>query len=165
MPGGYEINRIHFQTSAIESVAVRKQKKTTPEHSTPTQSEQARAAAKLAGLQYVSDSAPGIRRKTTGLSSGYAGPDGKTVRDRETLDRIKALVIPPAWTDVWICSNPNGHLQVTGRDARGRKQFRYHPRWREVRDENKYEKLISFAQALPRIRRRVATHLRQRGLP
>jgi DNA topoisomerase I len=126
---------------------------------------QERDAAELARLQYVNDSARGIRREKSGRSFGYVGPDDKTIRDRKTLSRIRALVIPPAWKDVWICSNPNGHLQVTGRDARGRKQYRYHPRWREIRDENKYEKLISFAQALPRIRRRVATHLRRRGLP
>ncbi len=127
--------------------------------------DQERDAAKLAGLQYVNDTTRGIRREKRGRSFGYIGPDGKTIRDRKTLERIRALVIPPAWKDVWICSNPNGHLQVTGHDARGRKQYRYHPRWRETRDENKYEKLISFAQSLPRIRRRVAAALRRRGLP
>jgi DNA topoisomerase I len=124
-----------------------------------------REAARRAGLKYVNDSAPGIGRKQKGRLFVYVGPSGKPIRDRRTLDRIRGLVIPPAWTGVWICTNPNGHLQVTGRDARGRKQYRYHPRWREVRDENKYDKLISFAHALPRIRRRVAKHLRQRGLP
>jgi DNA topoisomerase I len=123
-----------------------------------------RDAARRAGLQYVSDSAPGIDRKRKGRSFVYVGPTGKVTRDQRTLIRIRGLVIPPAWHDVWICANPNGHLQVTGRDARGRKQYRYHPKWREVRDENKYDKLISFAHALPRIRRRVAKHLRQRGL-
>lgn len=113
----------------------------------------------------MNDSAAGIRRQKRGRSFGYVGPDNKAIRDRKTLTRIRALVIPPAWKDVWICCDPNGHLQVTGRDARGRKQYRYHPRWREIRDENKYEKLISFAQALPRIRRRVAAHLWRRGLP
>ena len=123
-----------------------------------------RKGAKLAGLQYVSDAAPGIRRIKKGRSFAYVGPSGRMVRDERTLSRIRGLVIPPAWKDVWICTNPNGHLQVTGHDARGRKQYRYHPRWREVRDEIKYDKLISFAHALPRIRRRVAKHLRQRGL-
>jgi len=138
---------------------------------TPTGSRKRRGAnqerdgAELARLGYVNDSARGIRREKRGGSFGYVGPDGKTIRDRETRTRIEALAIPPAWKDVWICCNPNGHLQATGRDARGRKQYRYHSRWREVRDENKYEKLIRFAQALPRIRRRVATHLRRRGLP
>jgi DNA topoisomerase-1 len=127
--------------------------------------DQERRDAQLAQLKYVSDSAPGIRRQGRPGSFSYIGPDGKKVRDPETLGRIKALVIPPAWEDVWICTNPNGHLQATGRDARGRKQYRYHPRWREVRDDNKYEKLVSFAQTLPKIRRRVAAHLRKRGLP
>jgi DNA topoisomerase-1 len=124
-----------------------------------------RRAARLAGLQYVSDSEPGIRRERKGRLFAYIAPTGKTVRAEVTLSRIRGLVIPPAWNDVWICAKPNGHLQVTGRDARRRKQYRYHLRWREARDENKYDKLISFAHALPRIRRRVAKHLRQRGLP
>jgi DNA topoisomerase I len=128
-------------------------------------SKEEREDAKLAGLQYVDDSARGIHRQKRGRSFSYVGPDDKTVRDRKTLARIQALVIPPAWKDVWICGNPNGHLQVTGRDSRGRKQYRYHTRWREIRDENKYGKLISFAQSLPRIRRRVASHLRRPGLP
>jgi DNA topoisomerase-1 len=126
---------------------------------------QERDDAKLAGLQYVNDSARGIRREKRGRSFRYVGPDDETIRDRKTLSRVRALVIPPAWKDVWIFCNPNGHLQVTGRDTRGRKQYRYHSRWREIRDQNKYEKLISFAHALPRIRRRVTTHLRRRGLP
>jgi DNA topoisomerase I len=122
-------------------------------------------AAEQAGLRYIDDSVPGIRRERRGKSVRYIGPDGKSVKDRKTLDRIRGLVIPPAWRDVWICCYPTGHLQVTGRDARGRKQYRYHPRWREIRDENKYEKLISFALALPRIRRLVNSHLRRQGLP
>jgi DNA topoisomerase-1 len=125
----------------------------------------AREAAALAGLQYVTDSASGIRRKKKGRSFTYVGADGKAICDRETRSRIQSLVIPPAWKEVWICRNPNGHLQATGRDARGRKQYRYHRRWRDVRDENKYENLIDFARALPRIRFHVATHLRRRGLP
>jgi DNA topoisomerase-1 len=126
---------------------------------------QERVAAKRARLHYVNDAARGIVRQRHGRSFRYVGPSGKTIRDRGTLARINALVIPPAWTDVWICSDPRGHLQVTGRDARGRKQYRYHARWREIRDENKYEKLIIFAKVLPRIRRRVARDLRRRGLP
>jgi DNA topoisomerase-1 len=124
-----------------------------------------RVAAEAAGLQHVSDSAPGIRGEKKGRGFAYVDPDGKIMRDRGTLARIRALVIPPAWTDVWICCDPNGHLQVTGRDSRGRKQYRYHPRWRETRDADKYERLIGFAQTLPLIRRRVAAHLRRRGLP
>jgi DNA topoisomerase I len=142
-----------------------RRKKLTSSSEIPGEMEQDRDAAKLAGLQYVNDAARGIRREKRGQSFGYVGPDGKAIRDQKTLDHIRALVIPPAWNDVWICCNPNGHLQATGRDARGRKQYRYHPRWREVRDENKYAKLISFAHALPRIRRRVSHDLRRKGLP
>ena len=144
---------------------MRRRKKLTRGSDIPGEKERDRDVARQAGLQYVNDSGPGIRREKRGRSFGYVGPDDKTIRDRKTLDRIRALVIPPAWKDVWICSNPDGHLQVTGRDARGRKQYRYHTRWREIRDEDKYEKLISFAQALPRIRRRVARDLRRKGLP
>jgi DNA topoisomerase-1 len=124
-----------------------------------------RDAAHQARLRYVNDNISGIRRKRRGKAVSYVGPNGKPVRDAATLARIRALVIPPAWNDVWICAEPDGHLQVTGRDARGRKQYRYHTRWREVRDENKYKNLIRFAQALPRIRSRVAAHLRRKGLP
>jgi DNA topoisomerase-1 len=92
-------------------------------------------------------------------------PNGRTISNPVERERIRSLVIPPAWTDVWICTDPRGHLQATGRDARGRKQYRYHPRWREVRDEVKYGRLITFAQALPRIRARVAGHLRRQNLP
>jgi DNA topoisomerase-1 len=95
----------------------------------------------------------------------YLTPDGKRLRDAATLERIRTLVIPPAWTDVWICTDPRGHLQATGRDARGRKQHRYHPRWRQVRDETKYDRLIGFAQSLPAIRRRTAEDLGLVGLP
>ncbi len=121
-------------------------------------------AARAAGLRYVHDYAPGIRRVCSGKSFRYVGPDGKAVRDPEVLRRIRSLVIPPAWTDVWICPSANGHLRATGRDSRGRKQYRYHPRWREVRDETKYDKVIAFAQALPRIRARVEHDLALPGL-
>jgi DNA topoisomerase I len=106
---------------------------------------------------------PGIRRRPEGESFVYTAPDGRAVDDEETLDRIRRLVIPPAWTDVWISPLANGHIQVTGRDARGRKQYRYHPRWRSVRDADKYGRLIEFARALPKLRRRVQRDLRQRG--
>jgi DNA topoisomerase I len=122
-------------------------------------------SAKAAGLRYVSDARPGIRRKRHGTGFRYIDPDDKAVRDKETLGRIKSLVIPPAWKDVWICTNPKGHLQVTGRDARGRKQSRYHPRWREVRDETKYERMMIFGAALPVIRERVEHDLSLPGLP
>ncbi|WP_348267172.1 DNA topoisomerase IB [Edaphobacter paludis] len=122
-------------------------------------------SAKAAGLRYVSDAKPGIQRKRAGKGFRYIDSDGKPVRDKETLARIKSLVIPPAWTGVWICPNPKGHLQVTGRDAKGRKQSRYHPRWREVRDETKYERMILFGTALPGIRERVEQDLAMPGLP
>src|SRR4051812_31617892 len=137
-----------------------------PPHATPSIVALASVeAAKDARLRYVSDHQPGIVRKRKGSGFTYAGPDGKPVRDDETLKRIRSLVIPPAWTDVWICPHPNGHLQATGRDARGRKQYRYHPRWRTVRDETKYSRLIAFGLALPRIRARVDADLAQPGLP
>lgn len=122
-------------------------------------------SARAAGLRYVSDSRPGIARKAAGKSFRYTMPDGKAVREAETLGRIKSLVIPPAWTDVWISTHSNGHLQATGRDVKGRKQSRYHPRWREVRDETKYERMALFAEALPVIRERVAHDLARPGLP
>ncbi len=122
-------------------------------------------SAKEAGLRYVSDTKPGIQRKRAGKGFRYIGVDGRPVRDRETLARIKSLVIPPAWKDVWICPEPKGHLQATGRDAKGRKQSRYHPRWREVRDETKYERMLLFGAALPRIREWVEHDLGLPGLP
>jgi DNA topoisomerase-1 len=121
--------------------------------------------ARAAGLCLVSDSVPGIRRQRRGNGFRYLRPDGRPVRDRPTLGRIRALAVPPAWCAVWICPRDDGHLQATGRDARRRKQYRYHRRWREVRDETKYERLIAFARALPRIRRRVERDLALPGLP
>jgi DNA topoisomerase I len=123
-------------------------------------------SAKVAGLRYVDDrTAPGIRRVGRRPPFRYLNSSGRPVKDARVLERIRALVIPPAWTGVWICADPQGHLQATGRDARGRKQYRYHPRWRVVRDEAKYGRLIPFARALPRIRRQTAVHLRRPGLP
>ncbi|TMJ61934.1 MAG: DNA topoisomerase IB [Alphaproteobacteria bacterium] len=122
-------------------------------------------AAKRAQLRYVHDSMPGITRHAARNGFDYRVPDGSLVRDIATLKRIRALAIPPAWTDVWICRDPNGHLQATGRDQRGRKQYRYHPRWREVRDEAKYGKLLIFARVLPLIRARVEEDLKRPGLP
>jgi DNA topoisomerase I len=127
--------------------------------------EDAPAAARAAGLRYVNDAMPGILRRRDGDSVRYVDADGAEVRDEATLARIKSLAIPPAWTDVWICARDNGHLQATGRDARGRKQYRYHPRWRAVRDEVKYERMISFGKALPSIRKAVDEALRLPGLP
>ena len=121
-------------------------------------------SAREAGLRYVSDTSPGIMRRREGRGFRYVDADGKPVRDEETLARIRSLVIPPAWRQVWICANPKGHMQVTGRDARGRKQSRYHPRWREVRDETKYERMLLFGVALPEIRERVEHDLALPGL-
>lgn len=121
--------------------------------------------AKAAGLCYVSDTSPGIRRKRVGKNFSYIDLNGKPIHDKEELKRIRSLAIPPAWTNVWICPRPNGHIQATGRDAKGRKQYRYHPRWREVRDETKYSRMIAFGEALPRVRSRVAKDLARPGLP
>ncbi len=122
-------------------------------------------SAKAAGLRYVSDAKPGLKRLKRGKSFRYTTADGGAVRDAEVLGRIKSLVIPPAWVDVWISPWSNGHLQATGRDVKGRKQSRYHPRWREVRDETKYERMSHFADALPTIRERVRQDLGLPGLP
>jgi DNA topoisomerase-1 len=122
-------------------------------------------AAESVGLRYISDDRPGIRRRRSGKGFAYTRPDGATLSDPHVLKRIKALVIPPAWTDVWICPFADGHIQVTGRDAKGRKQYRYHPRFREVRESTKYERMVAFAEALPAIRAMVREHLALRGLP
>ena len=116
------------------------------------------------GLVYSSDAQPGIARRRRGRGFEYRDPEGKKIRDAAVLDRIRALSVPPAWTDVWVCVSPRGHLQATGRDARRRKQFRYHPRWTALRDANKYSRLIGFCRVMPRLRRRVARDLRRPGL-
>src|SRR5205823_13423824 len=112
-------------------------------------------AAEEAGLQYVSDDRPGYTRRASNGEFDYLDTQGEQIRDEQRLLRIKRLAIPPAWNDVWICPSANGHIQATGRDARRRKQYRYHERWREIRDENKFGRLADFAKALPNIRRRV----------
>jgi DNA topoisomerase I len=116
-------------------------------------------------LRFVSDVMPGIGRRRVGRHFSYLSPDGTPLRDPDAVRRIKALAIPPAWTDVWICPDRRGHLQATGRDARGRKVYRYHPRWREVRDEAKYGRMLAFARALPKIRQRVQEDLALPDLP
>ena len=121
-------------------------------------------AARAAGLRYSADSDPGIARVKRGGGFGYRDAAGKAVRDAETLARIRSLAIPPAYADVWICADPQGHIQATGRDARGRKQYRYHPRWRAHRDETKFHHMAEFAEALPLIRARVEADLRRPGL-
>src|SRR5258708_32203882 len=123
------------------------------------------AAARAASLRYVSDAMPGITRRRAGTGVAYRDPRGQLIRDRSVLKRIRSLAVPPAWTDVWICPDPNGHIQAVGRDARGRKQYRYHPSWRSVRDEAKYGRMLLFARVLPRIRARVEADLALRGLP
>jgi DNA topoisomerase-1 len=122
-------------------------------------------AAEAAGLRYVSDSRPGIRRKKAGKGFCYVQPDGTRLSDGRHLRRIRSLAVPPAWTDVWICPFADGHIQATGRDARRRKQYRYHARFREARESTKYEHLVDFAQALPVIRAKVCRHMSLRGLP
>jgi DNA topoisomerase-1 len=122
-------------------------------------------SARAAGLRYISDALPGIARRPARAGFRYVDADGAAVRDRSTLARIRALAVPPAWTEVWICPQEDGHLQATGRDARRRKQYRYHERWREVRDESKYGRLVEFGRALPRIRRQVTRDLARAGMP
>ncbi|HEX8663387.1 MAG TPA: DNA topoisomerase IB [Beijerinckiaceae bacterium] len=124
-----------------------------------------RDAAESVGLTYVSDEEPGIRRKKAGKGFTYIRPGGGKVEDEPTLKRIRKLAIPPAYTDVWICTKANGHIQATGRDAKGRKQYRYHPTFREVRESTKYEHMMEFAKALPAVRAKVAEHMALKGLP
>jgi DNA topoisomerase I len=122
-------------------------------------------AARDAGLLYVDDREPGIRRLRSGRGFRYLDPRGTAIAEAREIARIKALAVPPAWTDVWICPSPRGHIQATGRDARGRKQYRYHPSWRETRDRTKYDRIVPFGEALPAIRKRVREDLARPGLP
>lgn len=122
-------------------------------------------SAKAAGLRYVSDAKAGICRKRVGKHFSYIGLDGRPIHDQKVLQRIRSLAIPPAWTQVWICPDPRGHLQATGYDAKGRKQYRYHPEWRKIRDETKYDRMLAFGHALPQIRERVAHDMALPGLP
>ncbi len=126
----------------------------------------ARADPAVSGTcRWSSDIRPGIARRRAGRGFTYRRPDGSLERDLEALARIRSLAIPPAWTDVWICLDPMGHIQATGRDARGRKQYRYHSGWRRRRDRAKYRRMVEFGRALPRIRARVDQDLRRPGLP
>ena len=133
--------------------------KPTPEHPTPEQ------AAARADLAYVSDAEPGCRRRRAGRGFFYLDPKGGRLAAPDEIARIRALAIPPAWSDVWICSDPAGHIQATGRDARGRKQYRYHPAWASCRDEAKFSSLAAFGRALPKLRAHIDADLRRRGLP
>nr|WP_235871583.1 DNA topoisomerase IB [Pseudoxanthomonas winnipegensis] len=121
--------------------------------------------AKLAGLVYVSDAEPGYSRRRAGKGFGYRDPEGRAVRDALTLTRIRALAIPPAYTEVWICLQERGHLQATGRDARRRKQYRYHPDWMQITGEGKFDRIVQFGAALPRLRRRLRQDLKRAGFP
>ena len=131
----------------------------------PPSGEPAPVVARQAGLRYVSDARPGISRKPAGDGFAYFLPDGSKLTDEDELKRIRSIAIPPAWTDVWISPWANGHIQATGRDARKRKQYRYHPRWRSVRDEAKYDRMLGFGRALPRIRAKVDEALKLPGMP
>lgn len=133
--------------------------KPTPEQPTPEQ------AAARADLAYVNDAEPGVRRRRAGRGFFYLDPRGSRLAEPEEIARIRALAIPPAWSDVWICPDPAGHIQATGRDARGRKQYRYHPAWASCRDEAKFSSLAAFGRALPKLRARIDADLRRRGLP
>jgi DNA topoisomerase-1 len=126
---------------------------------------QPRRDARKAGLQYVTDAQPGIVRIQKGTHFVYQNSRGKKIRDSRILHRIRSLVIPPAWTEVWICSRADGHIQATGRDDRKRKQYRYHRKWIEIRDRNKYDHMLAFGKVLPHLRRQVKRDLRLRGLP
>lgn len=122
-------------------------------------------SAEIVGLRYVSDGIPGIQRQRVGRGFCYIDAEGNKICEETEITRIKALIIPPAWTNVWICPHPHGHLQATGRDAKGRKQYRYHPRWRKIRSQTKFNRMIAFGQALPHIREQVQKDLTRRGLP
>jgi DNA topoisomerase I len=137
-----------------------------PTHQAPETPPELAASARNAGLHYVTDHRPGIVRARSGRGTfDYFDPHGRRIRETKSLARIKRLAIPPAWRDVWISPDASGHLQATGRDARGRKQYRYHPDWRKIRDETKYDRVLGFGRALQKIRRRVARDLARRGLP
>jgi DNA topoisomerase-1 len=127
--------------------------------------EAAAEAAEAAGLRYVTDAMPGITRRRVGRAFSYRDPQGRVIKERKELARLRALAVPPAWTGVWICPDPRGHLQATGRDARGRKQYRYHDAWRTIRDAHKFDRILIFARALPQIRARIDADLRRHGLP
>jgi DNA topoisomerase I len=123
------------------------------------------AAAREAGLRYVTDDRPGITRRRAGKGFSYRDPHGERISDRREIERIRRIGVPPAWTSVWICPNPRGHIQATGRDAKGRKQYRYHPEWRAVRDASKFDRLLAFGHALPTLRERIEADLALPGVP
>jgi len=126
---------------------------------------EAQRHARATGLRYVSDAEPGIRRKRRGKNFTFIDVDGKPIKDADVVARIRKLAIPPAYTDVWICPHARGHIQATGRDARGRKQYRYHADWRATRDDGKFSRMIEFGSRLPKLRRRLKKDLALEGLP
>ncbi len=130
----------------------------------PDETSASLASAEEAGLRFVADTEPGITRRRSGKGFRYLSASGAPLREERALARIRALAIPPAWQDVWICAHADGHIQATGRDARGRKQYRYHADWTRVRDEAKFDRLLAFAQALPKLRRTIARHMQEPGL-
>ncbi|MGN6512479.1 MAG: DNA topoisomerase IB, partial [Lysobacteraceae bacterium] len=159
LPRGWReraVNRCAALTRACDARSV---------HAPPAQDEAKAQTAAAAGLRHVSDRAPGIRRIRRGRGFGYRDADGRVVRDAATLARIRALAVPPAWADVWICADPDGHLQATGRDARGRKQYRYHPRWSRVRGAGKFDHVVGFGEALPALRRCLRRDWKRDGFP
>src|SRR5437867_12220496 len=127
---------------------------------TSARTHERRKAATLAGLHYVTDGFAGIRRRRSGTGWIYYAPNGARIRDPDTRKRLNALAIPPAWTDVWICPDPSGHIQATARDARGRKQYRYHPSYRDARDQSKFRRMLEFSEVLPILRERLEHDLR-----
>ena len=138
--------------------------KAAPYHDNASETD-ARQVAEEAGLRYVSDSTPGIARRPRGDGFAYFDPAGEIIKSETTLKRIRGLAIPPAYSDVWICPRPNGHIQATGRDARGRKQYRYDSRWVEARDQAKFEHMVEFASALPALRSKISADMAKPGLP
>jgi DNA topoisomerase I len=152
---GLQVHELHCQTGMGDSA--------TPPTAATLSLDPAAAAAAVR-LRYVSDTGPGIRRQRAGRGFRCLDNDGRSVTDPLTLQRVRKLAIPPAWRDVWICPTSSGHIQAVGRDARGRKQYRYHARWREVRDETKYARLLDFGRALPRLRRQVRRDMDRPGL-
>ncbi|WP_437510687.1 DNA topoisomerase IB [Sorangium sp. So ce1099] len=163
-PGGaVRRQRVSLAVETVETVALAREAGSVAAAAplTPSPVE----SAKSAGLRYVNDGEPGISRRKAGKSFKFLDAEGRLIKDEETLARIRRLAIPPAWTEVWICQSERGHIQATGRDARGRKQYRYHPRWREVRDETKYDRMLAFGSALPAIRAATERDLALPGLP
>ena len=140
-------------------------RKPPPVRATNGRASEVKHPAAQIGLRFSCDEDGGLRRKRSGRGFRYLDPEGNPIRDPETLSRISALAIPPAWSDVWICALPDGHIQATGRDTRGRKQYRYHPRWQEIRNKTKFGRMAEFGRALPAIRAKVEAGLRLPGLP